>query len=84
MYVMVSLPPPNLPDQYLPGSFVHISASHFGHGPQLPVAMCQNMSCAAAQDMMSTICTCEAPRGKDKSGRKYNRAHRKGIFGQKK
>ena len=37
-----------------------------------------------SQDMMGTIYACEALRGKDKGGRKYNRAYRKGIFGQKK
>lgn len=35
-------------------------------------------------DMMGTICACEALRMKDKGGRKYNRAYRKGLFGQKK
>ena len=35
-------------------------------------------------DMMGTIYACEALRRKDKGGRKYNRAYRKGIFGQKK
>ena len=35
-------------------------------------------------DMMGTIYACEALRMTDKGGRKYNRAYRKGIFGQKK
>lgn len=35
-------------------------------------------------DMMGTIYACEALRMKDKGGRKYNRAYRKGLFGQKK
>lgn len=37
-----------------------------------------------SQDMMGTIFACEALRGKDKGGRKYNRAYRQGKFGQKK
>ena len=37
-----------------------------------------------AQDMMGIIYASEALRGRDKGGRKYNRAYRKGIFGQKK
>ena len=37
-----------------------------------------------SSDMMGTIFACEALRMKDKGGRKYNRAYRKGIFGQKK
>ena len=35
-------------------------------------------------DMMGTIYACEALRMTDKGGRKYNRAYRKGLFGQKK
>ena len=35
-------------------------------------------------DMMGTIYACEALRMQDKGGRKYNRAYRKGLFGQKK
>ena len=35
-------------------------------------------------DMMGTIYACEALRMNDKGGRKYNRAFRKGLFGQKK
>ena len=35
-------------------------------------------------DMMGTVYACEALRMKDKGGRKYNRAYRKGLFGQKK
>ena len=37
-----------------------------------------------SQDMMGTVFACEALRMKDKGGRKYNRAYRKGLFGQKK
>ena len=36
-----------------------------------------------SQDMMGTIYACEALRMKDKGGRKYNRAYRRGLFGQK-
>ena len=36
------------------------------------------------QDMMGTIYDCEALLERDKGGRKYNRAYRKGLFGQKK
>lgn len=35
-------------------------------------------------DMMSTIYACEALRGKDRGGRKYNRAYRQGKIGIKK
>ena len=35
------------------------------------------------QDMMGTIYACEALLLKDKGGRKYNRAYRKGLFGKK-
>lgn len=35
-------------------------------------------------DMMSTIYACEALRGKDRGGRKYNRAYRQGKIGVKK
>ena len=35
-------------------------------------------------DMMGTIYACQALRMADKGGRKYNRAYRKGLFGQKK
>lgn len=35
-------------------------------------------------DMMSTIYACEALRGKDRGGRKYNRAYRQGKIGAKK
>ncbi len=35
-------------------------------------------------DMMGTVYACEALRMQDKGGRKYNRAYRKGLFGQKK
>ena len=37
-----------------------------------------------SQDMMGMIYACEALRMKDKGGRKYNRAYRKGLFGNKK
>lgn len=37
-----------------------------------------------SQDMMGTVYACEALRMKDKGGRKYNRAYRKGLFGRKK
>ena len=37
-----------------------------------------------SMDMMGTIYACEALRQTDKGGRKYNRAYRKGLFGQKK
>ena len=37
-----------------------------------------------SQDMTGTIYACEALRMQDKGGRKYNRAYRKGLFGQKK
>ena len=36
------------------------------------------------EDMIGTIYACDALTQKDKSGRKYNRAFRKGLFGQKK
>ena len=36
------------------------------------------------EDMLGTIYACEALRMTDKGGRKYNRAYRKGLFGQKK
>ena len=35
-------------------------------------------------DMISTIYACEALTMRDKGGRKYNRAYRKGLFGQRK
>ncbi len=37
-----------------------------------------------SQDMMGAIYACEALLGKDKGGRKYNKAYRLGRFGQKK
>ena len=37
-----------------------------------------------SQDMMGTVYACEALKMKDKAGRKYNRAFRKGLFGQRK
>ena len=36
------------------------------------------------EDMIATIYACDALNEKDKSGRKFNRAFRKGLFGQKK
>jgi len=36
-----------------------------------------------SEAMMGTIYACEALRMKDRSGRKYNRAYRKGLFGKK-
>lgn len=36
------------------------------------------------RNMMNTIYTCDALNQKDKGGRKYNRAYRKGVFGNKK
>ena len=65
----------------------------------MPARKYVNMSCMAyaiaagldsaimdpcSQDMMGTIFACEALRGRDKGGRKYNRAYRQGKFGQKK
>ncbi len=65
----------------------------------MPARKYVNMSCMAyamaagldsaildpcSQDMMGTVYACEALRMTDKGGRKYNRAYRKGIFGQKK
>ena len=37
-----------------------------------------------SSDMMGVIFACEALRMQDKGGRKYNRAYRRGLFGQKK
>lgn len=66
---------------------------------EMPARKYVNMNCMAyaiaagldsaimdpcSEDMMGTIYACEALRGKDKGGRKYNRAYRKGLFGQKK
>ena len=66
---------------------------------EMPARKYVNMNCMAyaiaagldsaimdpcSQDMMGTIHACEALRMKDKGGRKYNRAYRKGLFGQKK
>ena len=66
---------------------------------EMPARKYVNMNCMAyaigagldsaimdpcSQDMMGTIHACEALRTKDKGGRKYNRAYRKGLFGQKK
>ena len=66
---------------------------------EMPARKYVNMNCMAyaiavgldsaimdpcSADMMATIYACEALRMKDKGGRKYNRAYRKGLFGQKK
>ena len=66
---------------------------------EMPARKYVNMNCMAyaiaagldsaimdpcSQDMMGTIYACEALRMADKGGRKYNRAFRKGLFGQKK
>ncbi len=65
---------------------------------QMPARKYVNMNCLAyamaagldsaildpcSQDMMGTVFACEALRGLDKGGRKYNRAYRQGKFGQK-
>ena len=66
---------------------------------EMPARKYVNMNCMAyaiaagldsaimdptSQDMMGTIYACEALRMRDKGGRKYNRAYRKGLFGTKK
>ena len=66
---------------------------------EMPARKYVNMNCMAyamaagldsammdpcSADMMGTIYACEALRMKDKGGRKYNRAYRKGLFGIKK
>ncbi len=66
---------------------------------QMPARKYINMNCLAyamaagldsaildpcSSDMMGTVFACEALRGTDKGGRKYNRAYRQGKFGQKK
>ena len=66
---------------------------------EMPARKYVNMNCMAyaiaagldsaimdpcSQDMMGTIYACEALRMTDKGGRKYNRAYRKGLFGQAK
>ncbi len=66
---------------------------------QMPARKYVNMNCLAyamaagldsaildpcSGDMMGTGFACEALRGTDKGGRKYNRAYRQGKFGQKK
>ena len=66
---------------------------------EMPARKYVNMNCMAyamaagldsaimdpcSQDMMGTVYACEALRMTDKGGRKYNRAYRKGLFGQKK
>jgi len=66
---------------------------------EMPARKCVNTSCLAyaiaagldsaimdpcSQDMMGAVYACQALRMQDKGGRKYNRAYRKGLFGQKK
>lgn len=66
---------------------------------EMPARKYVNMNCMAyaikagldsaiidpcSQDMMGTIYACEALCGRDRGGRKYNRAYRQGKFGQKK
>ena len=66
---------------------------------EMPARKFVNMNCMAyaiaagldsaildptSEAMMGTIFACEALRMKDKGGRKYNRAYRKGLFGTKK
>ena len=66
---------------------------------EMPARKYVNMNCMAyaiaagldsaimdpcSQDMMGTVYACSALRMQDKGGRKYNRAYRKGLFGQKK
>ena len=66
---------------------------------EMPARKYVNMNCMAyaiaagldsaimdpcSMDMMGTVYACEALRMKDKGGRKYNRAYRKGLFGTKK
>ena len=80
------------PDVKVTGAISNISF-------EMPARKYVNMNCMAyamdagldsaimdpcSQDMMGTIYACEALRMKDKGGRKYNRAYRKGLFGQKK
>ena len=65
---------------------------------EMPARKYVNMNCMAyaiaggldsaildptSADMMGTVYACEALRMKDKGGRKYNRAYRKGLFGKK-
>ncbi len=66
---------------------------------EMPARKYVNMNCLAyaleagldsaimdpcSQDMMGTVYACNALKMLDKGGRKYNRAYRKGLFGQKK
>ena len=66
---------------------------------EMPARRFVNMNCMAyamdagldsailnpcSQDMMGTIYACDALKMRDKGGRKYNRAYRKGLFGSKK
>ena len=80
------------PDVKVTGAISNISF-------EMPARKYVNMNCMAyaiaagldsaildptSSDMMGTIYACEALRQKDKGGRKYNRAYRKGLFGAKK
>ena len=56
-------------------------AEQLGEGRELRVKFGMDPTSA---DMMGTVYACEALRMADKGGRKYNRAYRKGLFGQKK
>jgi len=80
------------PDVKVTGAISNISF-------EMPARRFVNMNCMAyamdagldsaildpcSQDMMGTIYACDALRMRDKGGRKYNRAYRKGLFGQTK
>ena len=82
---------------YAPEVKVTGAISNISYG--MPARKYVNMNCLAyamaagldsaildpcSQDMMGTAFACDALRMKDKGGRKYNRAYRKGLFGQKK
>ena len=79
------------PDVKVTGAISNISF-------EMPARKFVNMNCMAyaiaagldsaildpsSEAMMGTIYACEALRMKDKGGRKYNRAYRKGLFGKK-
>lgn len=83
--------------EYAPEVKVTGAISNISFG--MPARKYVNMNCMAyaleagldsaimdpcSQDMMGTVYACEALRMKDRGGRKYNRAYRKGLFGQKK
>ncbi|MBR2047651.1 MAG: dihydropteroate synthase [Oscillospiraceae bacterium] len=59
--------------------FVNRSALGYAIGAGLDSAIMDPTS----EDMMGTVYACEALKIKDKGGRKYNRAYRKGLFGKK-